>query len=106
MTDAPSTDQREPGFYRSRLVRGGPWVPHRIMEADGYWLLLRNGVPTSAAAMSSYHDVPGMERMIYARAITEGEYAALLAAAASAADGHPLADPSAPVDLRRAPSLY
>lgn len=106
MTEPLPTDQRPPGFYRLRLVSGGPWIAHRIMEADGLFLLLRNGQPTSAAAHADYFAVPGMDRMIYAREISAEEYAALLAAAAEAEPGHPLADPTQAVDLRAAKSLY
>lgn len=28
--NAPRVDQPQPGYYKTKLVRGGPWVPARI----------------------------------------------------------------------------
>lgn len=106
MMEPRSGEQPTPGWYRVRLTKGGPWLGARVMHADGLWLALINGQPTGPAEADPWR-CNSMERVaLYGRAITEGEYAALLAAAAEAPAGHPLSDPAAPVDFRRAPSLF
>lgn len=38
-------DQPEPGHFRIRLVKGGPWVAAEIRHVDGAWVALIDGVP-------------------------------------------------------------
>ncbi len=103
---AQGTDGIRPGHYVVRLVRGGPLVGCRIIETDGWWLLLLNGQATSDAAAENPWDLPRMRHIWPAHSIPEDGYDALLAAAASAQPGEPLAQPTERVDWRRAPSLY
>lgn len=100
------SDVPTPGWYRTRLVKNGPWIAARIVEADGLWLVFVNGVPTSTVAEPDPWRVPRMDSVAWSAAITEAEYHALLEAAQTAPEGHPLADPTQPVDFRRAPSLF
>ena len=95
-----------PGYYRTRLVRGGVDVGCRIVESDGLWVLLINGAATCPAAQRDPWKVPKMHRIADSWTITEAEYDALMHAASTARPGEPAADPSVPVNWRDAPSLY
>ena len=95
-----------PGYYACRLVRGGPEVACRIIEADGLWVCLIAMEPTHAEAQTNPWKCPQMERVAFSRRIDGAEYDALLGAAAAARPGEPLADPRVAVDFRRSPSLY
>jgi hypothetical protein len=103
---ASATDYIEPGYYVTKLVRGGPEVPCRIIETDGWWLLLVCGTATTGAAIEN----PFTDRLMcwVARSdqISEDRYDEMLKAAAAAKPGEPLADPTSRVDWRRAPPLY
>lgn len=46
--------QPQPGFYRKRIGRGGPFVPVAIFVHDGALVALVNGGPTDAAAVWSF----------------------------------------------------
>lgn len=95
-----------PGYYRMRWVNRAPWVPARIMEQDGYWLVLIDGERTSEVAGREPWRVPMMERVAFSNAIDQAEYEALLAQRRALPEGHPLKDARKPVDWRSAPSAY
>ena len=95
-----------PGFYATRLVKGGPEVGCRIVFDAGLWVALVNGVPTHPSAQAAPWRIPWMERCAFSRRIGEAEYDTLLHAAATARPGEPAADPLKPVRWRDAPSLY
>jgi len=99
-------DVPEPGWYATKLIKGGPEVACRIVCAQGLWVVIIGGEATSAIAFENPFDCPRMEWVMMSRRITQTEYFALLDAAAAARPGEPLADPTQPVSWRRAPSLY
>lgn len=92
-----SADTPSPGFYRCSIVPRGPKVPCRIIEQDGWWLVIRNGEATSAAMREPWK-VPGMEWTNMSEQIAEETYYALLA-------NPPALDPSKPVDFRSVRTL-
>ena len=104
-TPRPS-DTPQLGYYRSRLVKGGPWVPARIMQTDGLWMVLMGGEPTQAAAAADPWTVRRMEWVAFSPAITEAEYLELLTAYRAATGDHPFADATAPVDWRQGKPIY
>lgn len=106
MTSPINPETPTPGPRKIRRVRGGPFVAARILESDGLWLVLINGEPTCKAARPEPWSVPQMEWVNFSKIITEAEYAALIEAARSAPPGHPLADPTAPVNFRQVKTLY
>ena len=107
-----SIDQRRtadvpiPGFYATKLVKGGPEVGCRIVFDAGLWVVLVSGVPTSESAKAEPWRIPWMERCAFSRRISENEYETLIHAAATARPGEPAASPLQPVRWRDAPSLY
>ena len=108
------TDQRRPdvpmtGYFRIRLVRGGPFVAASIdITADGLWRVMVNGEPSAACAEP--WDCPGMERVwFYGHRIdhAEHDYLVALSAHARAHDAtHPLAQPGRPIDLHAMAPIY
>lgn len=99
-----SPERPSPGFYRTRLVRNGPWVPARIIEADGLWIVLLNGQPTQPEAGADPWRVRRMELVAFSTAISEAEYHDLLAHPPE--PGTPLDNPKTPVDWRRGKPLF
>lgn len=99
-------DTPTPGWYASRSVRRGPRVAFRIAEQDGIWTLYRNGAVLGRPGLDPWKVHPSMEWIAFGERVTEQQYLDLLAAAAEAPAGHPLADLEAPVDLANAPPLY
>ena len=95
-----------PGFYATRLVKGGPEVACRVVFDQGLWVVLVGGLSTSASAFTDPWRIPWAERVAFSRRITEAEYDVLLDAAATAQPGEPAADPLKAVSWRDAPSLY
>jgi hypothetical protein len=103
---ARPTDVPVPGFYRARLVKRGPYVACRIMQMDDGWLLLVGGEPTEAAVHVNPWVVRRMESVaMYGDPITAETYDAMLAEAAAAPPGHPLRNPTQPVDLKAAGAI-
>ena len=100
MTEPSIAHTPRPGFYRVRQAQKGPWVPARIMNEGGVWLVLIAGEPTSPAAMTDPWEVPKMNWVAFSKAITEAEYHAMLTERQKLADDHPLADPTKPTDWR------
>lgn len=101
---AQGSDGIRPGYYTAKLVRGGPSVALRIIEVEGLWVLLLNGLPTSDVAIENPFKLPQLRWP--AHEIDIETYDRLLDAAAAAKPGEPLADPTSRVDWRRAPPLY
>lgn len=101
-----------PGYYRVRLVKGGPWVPARVYipcPVDPWfghhierprWLLADvDGKPTDPQFVT-LRNARRLER------ITEEEWALLTETAQWArhyAPDEPVANPKAPIDLLSAP---
>jgi hypothetical protein len=101
---AKGVDGIRPGYFVTRLVRGGPLVPFRIVEAGGMWVLILAGEPTSAEAIDNPFKLPRLHWP--AHEIAEAQYDAMLSAAAAAKPGEPLADPTVAVSWRNSPPLY
>lgn len=98
-----------PGYFRLRLVRGGPFVAASIdLTADGLWRVTVNG-EASAASADPWH-CPGMERVwFYGHRIDRAEHDYLLALAAHARrhdPAHPLASPGQRIDLHHIAPIY
>lgn len=91
-------DLPKPGWYRTRLAKGGPWVPARIMEFGTLWLVLLDGEPTQAAANPDPWKVHRMEWVNFSTEISEVEYDRLLATRRALPADSPLRDPMKPVD--------
>ncbi len=98
-------DMPVPGYFRVRLVKGAPWVPARIMEQDGWWLVLIDGEATGPAGREAWK-VAQMERVAFSNAITGAQYASLLEQRRALPADHPLKDATKPIDMRAAGSLY
>ena len=92
-------DQPEPGFFRIRLVRHGPFVPARIAHRLGFWTAEINGAPAGEA-----HVDPAFADAVYriwttGTRITEAEYRNML--------GQPsVLDPAQPIDIGAQPPVF
>lgn len=105
-----AVDRPEPGHFRLRLVRGGPFVPARIAhDASGWWAEIdgRRYAPHPDPAQAE-----GVFRVWHGgRHIDEAEYRHLNAVrgwATATMPDHPAANPREPIDdakLRRLPPL-
>jgi hypothetical protein len=100
-------EKPECGFFKTRLVKGGPWVPARI------WLKQEIGDDGELLSDESYCcEIAGQRRdawdewpFLARNPIRESEYDYLNAMAAWATDhasDHPAATPGKPVDWRTA----
>ncbi len=108
--EAPrAIDKPEPGFFELRLVKGGPYVPARIMCDGGMWSAEIDGeqcgAPDAEPAAAA-----GVYRIWTAgRRITEPEYSYRLSLKAWAIQNdprHPAARPTEAIDLRTFDSLF
>lgn len=98
----------EPGFYRLRLVRRGPYVPARIVLEEGLWQVILNGAP------SGKHEHPWAIAWMhkvwpYAETIMESDYDYMLAYAQWAekhAPEDPAARPNEPIDVTTLPPPF
>lgn len=82
-------DRPVPGFYRTKLVRNGPWVPVRIWEEDGDLKAERNGRPIMAQAIWIF---------CASNQITEEQFQVMT--------GFPVDDPHKPIDLNSMPPIF
>jgi hypothetical protein len=104
------SSEPEPGYFRLRLVKGGPWVPARITwcdhEPDNPENILDTG-PYLAATIGARDVDPYYIRERGTR-IDEAEYRWRMDLWnwALANPGAPEATPDQPVDLRRKPALF
>lgn len=72
-------DQPEPGFFKIRLVRKGPWVAARISHAMAFWSATIGGEPAGAPDPDPFC-AQGVSRIWESgTVITAAEYDALLA---------------------------
>lgn len=111
----------EPGFYRVRLVRGGPWVaaqiilaptpdpwvPDNPMDRPCYWSVVVNGEPSKLTEMVPDKDVwkvyewgERIDRETYDLMLAQAEWDRKYDPAS------PLANPDKRVDLRSAPVIF
>lgn len=88
----------EPGYFRVRLVKGGPQVPARISRNGETWSTVIAGVlsvatdPIAAGADYIWH---------YGTRIGETEYREMLFTTAIASADHPARNPRQPIDISR-----
>jgi hypothetical protein len=98
-TPARAIDRPEPGLFRLRLRRGGPWTACKITCADGLWQAWVNDIPQGPANADPWL-VGFMERIwTGAQVIDAVEYAHLRRLhewAIRHAQWHPAARPSEP----------
>lgn len=96
----------EPGFYRIRMVKGGPWVPVRIVAA---LRAKRRRVVFYAYLGDKVVDIDRVWPRAYGNKIekSEWEYMLKLGRWASAYEpDNPAAQPTKAVDLNKQPSLF
>lgn len=99
------------GYYRIRMVRGGPWVPVKIWFAppadpDNPDELLDRSPRWQATRNGEACDVWTVWPFCADKTITKDEYDYMLAHgewARAHSPNHPSADPRRPVDLSKAP---
>ena len=109
----PRIDRPIPGFYRTKLVKGGPWVPARI-----WWSVATDPVTGEVLDRSPVllAEVGGRERDPYevwpslvGQPIDEREFYFLTAESGWArqhAPDDPVANPRTPINLRTAPPPF
>jgi hypothetical protein len=95
-----------PGTYRVRLVKDGPWVPVRIAIEQGLWVCLIAGRVMPDSGKADPFEVSWLLHHWPMHRISEIEYLALSCQHADAQEGHPLAEPNQPVNLRNSRSLW
>lgn len=82
-------DRPMPGYYQTRMVRNGPWVPVRIWIEDGELQAERNGRPISPQAVWVFCS---------GNPINEEQYQVMC--------GFPVDDPHTPIDLNKMPTIF
>lgn len=98
----------EPGYFRMRVIRKGPWVPAAIFHIDGIWSACIDGETGSA------HEDPGYADCVFrvwlgGRRISRSEYDHMLATKAWAAEHatyHPSVNVRKPLDVSKLPSIF
>lgn len=102
MTTAPRvSDTPLPGFYRLKLIRGGPWVPAQIKHDEGGWQTMLDGKWSNQSTDPWL--LPDMERIHFGgRDTTEAEVNFMLARKRHAEvyePDSPAANPRKAIDL-------
>lgn len=82
-------DRPVPGFYKTKMIRNGPWVPVRIWIEDGETKAERNGRPIHAQSVWIF---------CASNPITEEQFDVMR--------GFPVEDPHAPIDLNKMPPVF
>jgi hypothetical protein len=101
-------DQPEPGLFRCRLVRRGPWVPAAIRHEAGLWWAELNGERLEAAADPA-HAPKVFEIWLSGHVIDRAEYEHMQRVRGFAeryAPAHPGAKPREPIVLAQLPPVY
>lgn len=102
-------DEPEPGFYRAKLVRRGPWVAaHVSQDDDGLWVVVVNG-DERERSFDPWSIAWLRDRYHYADRITQDEHAYLIATARWAEvndPNHPAANPRQPIRATTIPPLF
>ncbi len=115
-----NADDIHPGYYRTRLVRGGPWVAVRVaceptrdpitgdpLDRSPLWSIEIDG--KLARDPSPDPETAGVLLAYAMRRIDEKEYRYLLAASRHAKEKAPYlpeAEPRKTIDLRKLPPIY
>lgn len=104
-------DQPEPGYFRIRLVKGGPWVAATIeRDQHGVWSAIIDNQRSSGAA----HTDPALATDVfriwhYGERITPAEHAYLVERAAYCRlhmPDAPEANPTQPITIGRLPPAF
>jgi hypothetical protein len=108
----------EPGYYRYRRVRGGPWLPVRLIIEDGMVMAWEDGSPVAhGLTIAAVNDLmatammegeafthPLLRLILFAKACSEEDYRFLVAERAWArANEEPGSDADRPVDMNTIP---
>lgn len=111
----PRIDQPVPGFYQTRLVRKGVWVPVRIWfdyppDPDNPGQLLDRSPRWQALLCGSpVDDILDLWTHCCGQPIEESEYRYLMDRGkwtTRYVPGHPAANPERPIDLNAIPPLF
>ena len=93
----------QPGFFKLRLVKGGPYLPARIMCQDGLWWAVIAGVARAKHADPAY--APDLYRIWHGGDfITGAEYATAMKVLQSPST--PRLPANRKIDLTKLPSLF
>lgn len=100
----------EPGHYTVRMVRGGPWLPARILYEDdtGFWRVEINGTEVGQPDLDPDAHPLLMRVWHHGRRSDELEHELMTATKAWAAKHqpeHPLLHPTTPIDLGALPPV-
>lgn len=101
MSRTPVGLEPSPGHYRVRLTRRGRWLPVLIIENNGLWSCLVNGLAVAGSGEAT--DPLGIMFLLHfwpMHPISEGEYLVLRAELEAQGDS------ASPVDLRKERSLW
>ena len=107
--DPETTQDPQPGWYKRRLVRGGPWVPARIWlysEVDDAGELLAPEI-LQAECNGAWADPDDLWSYVAANPITEAEFKFLSATiewTQTNAPQEPMANPRQAVDWTAVPT--
>lgn len=105
----PITHDPQPGFYRRKLVRGGPWVGVHIwleQDIDEAGELIAPPVLRALVGSNSYVDADDVWTYVADNPISQEEYNFMVAEAAwtkARSPDDPSANPREPIDPLRAP---
>jgi hypothetical protein len=116
MSDSRRIDTVNPGFYRVKLVRGGPFIAARIVITDDMIEVSHHGHPAHfRLPVPAYFDLVVEQTTLgqadkhpltrvswFGQRISEGEYRYLIHMhewAKAHAPDHPMADPTKPIHV-------
>lgn len=107
---ARRSDEPEPGLYKSRLVRGGPWVAAQVWHdpSTALWHVKING--QHAGESPDPWEIDWLRnRYFYALRIDQIEHDYLVSLSVWAVENdpnHPAAQPSQPIRLGSLPPIF
>ena len=91
-------DEPEPGLFKTRMVRGGPFVAARIIYDAPLWSAEIDGRPCGAADPDPAHADGVFSIWTYGARVTEAEFNVLLGR-----DPHPA---TKPIDMNAIPTMF
>ncbi len=94
-------DNPQPGYFLIRVVKGGPWVPARIVHDFGHWWAEINGREVGKKTEDPLTADQVLRIWHFGREIDQNEYRRLLRIPAAERP-----DPTKPVDLSKKRSLF
>lgn len=84
-------DEPQAGYYRVRMIKGGPWVAAQVEQKLGIWSASINGVPCGAADFDPSRADGVFRVYLTGVSITKAEYDALVRS--------PPSSPRMPIDI-------